>query len=165
MIYNYKNNNPKIHPGAFISESADIIGNVILEEDTNIWFGAVVRGDGNSITIKKGVNIQDNCTIHITRKHSVYIGEYSSIGHNSVVHGAKIGKHSLIGMGSIILDGAEIGDYTIIGAGSLIVGDKKIPGGVLCMGSPAKIIREITEEERKMIEDNAYHYIEKFKEY
>lgn len=165
MIYKFKNEAPKISDNAFIAKSSDIIGDVTLEEDSSIWFGAVLRADENSITIKKGTNIQDNCTVHSSMKHSTYIGEYSNIGHNTVIHACKIGNHTLIGMECAILDGAEVGDYTIVGAGSLIPGGKKIPSGVLCLGSPAKVIRELTKEEIEGIKENAQHYIEFSKEY
>lgn len=165
MIYKFKNKIPKVSHKAFVAKSADIIGEVSVDEDVSIWFGAVVRGDNNSITIKKGANIQDKCILHVTGDHSIYIGEYSSVGHNAIVHGCKIGKHSLIGMGSTILDGAEIGDYTIIGAASLVTKGKKIPSGVLCMGSPAKVIRNLTEDEIHSLKKNADNYIELSKKY
>lgn len=165
MIYKFKNKIPKVSHKAFVANSADVIGKVYVYEEASIWFGAVVRGDNNSITIEKGTNIQDNCVLHVTEEYPIYIGEYSSIGHNAIVHGCKIGKYSLIGMGSIILDGAEIGDFTMIGAGSLVTKGKKIPSGVLCMGSPAKVIRNLTEDEIKSLKKSADNYIELSKEY
>lgn len=165
MIRNYKDNVPKIHESCFVAESADIIGRVALEENCSIWFGAVLRGDCNSIHIGKGSNIQDNCTIHVGHKEVVEIGEYVTIGHNAIIHGCKIGSHTLIGMGAIILNNAEIGEETIIGAGSLVASNKKIPSGVLCMGSPAKVIRELTEEERVYIRESAKFYLNEIKEY
>lgn len=165
MIRNFKDNVPKIHESCFIADSADIIGKVNIEEKCSIWFGAVLRGDCNSIHIGKGTNIQDNCTVHVGLNVSVEVGEYVTVGHNAIVHGCKIGDNCLIGMGAIILNGAEIGSDTIIGAGSLVTSGKKIPSGVLCIGSPAKVVRELTEEEKKNISVSSMHYIEEAKEY
>ncbi len=165
MIHKYKGINPSIAESSFIVEGAAVIGKVTLEEDTSIWFGAVLRGDCNSIHIGKGTNIQDNCTVHVGNNSPLEIGEYVTVGHNAIVHGCKIGSHCLIGMGSKILNDAEIGDETIIGAGSLVTSGKKIPSGVLCMGSPAKVIRELTEKEKQNIRDSAQHYLEEAQNY
>ncbi len=165
MIIEYKNLNPKIAESAFVAGSADIIGKVNLEEDTSIWFGAVLRGDCNSIHVGKGSNIQDNCTVHVGQNSVAEIGEYVTVGHNTIIHGCKIGNNSLIGMGSTILNDAEIGEGVIIGAGSLVTSGKKIPSGVLCMGSPAKVIRELTEKEREYVRASALSYIEEAKNY
>jgi Carbonic anhydrases/acetyltransferases, isoleucine patch superfamily len=165
VIRNYKDNAPMIHESCFVAESADIIGRVTLEEDCSIWFGAVLRGDCNSIHIGKGSNIQDNCTVHVGHTESVEIGEYVTVGHNAIIHGCKIGSNTLIGMGATILNNAEIGEETIIGAGSLVTSNKKIPSGVLCMGSPAKVVRELTEEERRHIRESAKFYLDEIKEY
>lgn len=160
MIYKYKDKYPKINDSAFIAPSADVIGDVTIGENCSIWFGTVLRGDENYIRIGRGTNIQDNCTVHINaEKYATEVGEYVTIGHGAVVHACKIGNYCLIGMGSIILDGAEIGDYTIVGAGSLVAGGKKIPSGVLAIGSPAKVVRELTQEEKKSIEESALNYI------
>lgn len=165
MILNYKDNAPMIHESCFVAESADIIGRVTLEEDCSIWFSAVLRGDCNSIYIGKGSNIQDNCTVHVGHKEAVEIGEYVTVGHNAIIHGCKIGSNTLIGMGATILNNAEIGEETIIGAGSLVTENKKIPSGVLCMGSPAKVVRELTEAEKRRIKESAKYYLEEMKEY
>lgn len=165
MIRNYKDYLPKIDESCFVAESADVVGKVTLEENCNIWFGAVLRGDCNFIHIGKGSNIQDNSTVHVGHKEAVEIGENVTVGHNAIIHGCKIGKNTLIGMGAIILNGAEIGEDTIIGAGSLVTSGKKIPSGVLCMGSPAKVIRELTEEEINSNRESAKYYIEEAREY
>lgn len=161
MIYKFEDKYPDIHESAFIAPSADIIGEVTIEEDCSIWFGTVLRGDDNYIKIGKGTNIQDNCTMHIAGvKYPTEIGEYVTVGHGAIVHACTVGNYCLIGMGSIVLDGSEIGEYTIIGAGSVVTGGKKIPSGVLAIGSPAKVIRELTEEEKKNLEKSAQNYIE-----
>jgi carbonic anhydrase/acetyltransferase-like protein (isoleucine patch superfamily) len=160
MLYKYEDKYPQIADSAFVAPSADIIGDVIISEDCSIWFGAVLRGDENYIKVGRGTNIQDNSTVHITAdKYSTEIGEYVTIGHGAIVHACKVGNYCLIGMGSIILDGAEVGDYTIIGAGSMVTGGKKIPSGVLAVGSPARVIRELTENEKKDLEQSAQNYI------
>lgn len=166
MIHKFEDNYPEIHKNTFVAESSDIIGNIIIKEDCSIWFGAVLRADDNSIVIEKGTNIQDNCVVHINSGvNSTVIGEGVTVGHSAIVHGCKVGNHCLIGIGAIILDGAEIGDYTIIGAGSLVTQGAKIPSGVLCLGSPAKIIRELSDDEKKGLDDSAMHYIKLSKKY
>ncbi|KYH35605.1 galactoside O-acetyltransferase [Clostridium tepidiprofundi DSM 19306] len=160
MINNYNKFEPKIKESCFIADNASIIGNVDIGEDSSVWFGAVIRGDLEKIVIGRRTNIQDNCTIHVDTDCSVELGDGVTIGHNSIIHGCKIGNNCLIGMGSTILNGATIGDNCIIGANSLITQGKKIPSGVLCLGSPAKIIRELTEEEINFIKKNAEHYVE-----
>ncbi len=160
MIYKYEDKYPKIDESAFIAASADIIGDVTIGEDCSIWFGAVLRGDEKYIKIGKGTNIQDNCTVHINaEKYGTDIGEYVTAGHGAILHGCKVGNYCLIGIGAIVLDGAEIGEYTIIGAGSMVTGGKKIPSGVLAIGSPAKVVRELTEEEKKGLKESAENYI------
>ncbi|CAB1239534.1 gamma carbonic anhydrase family protein [Clostridium sp. MT-14] len=169
MIRKFKNYMPEIGKNCFIADNAEIIGKVKIYEDANIWFGAVLRGDVNYIYVGKGSNVQDNCTFHTSEgMNPIEIGEYVTVGHNAIIHGGKVGKYSLIGMGSIILDNAEIGEYTIIGAGSLVTKNKKIPSGVMCMGSPAKVVRELTEEEKEFLRNSAKGYIieaENYKQY
>lgn len=165
MIHNFENIKPNISEESFVAQSSDIIGNVILKEDSSIWFGAVLRGDCDKIIVGKGSNIQDNCTVHSDKDEPTEIGDYVTIGHNAIIHGCKIGNNSLVGMGAIVLNGAEIGENTIIGAGSLVTQGKKIPSGVLCLGSPAKVIRELTVEEINSIKESAEHYIHCSKSY
>lgn len=159
MIHQFEGQIPNVHKNTFIASSADIIGNVSLGEFSNIWFGAVLRGDMDFLSVGSYTNIQDNCTIHNDENFPVDIGDYVTIGHNSIIHGCKISSNTLIGMGSTILNGAEIGEYSIIGAGSLVTQGKKIPSGVLCMGVPAKVIRELTTEEKESIKKSAQHYV------
>ena len=166
MLYKFLDKFPVINDDSFIADSADIIGDVHISEEVSIWFKAVLRGDGNAIVIGRGSNVQDNCIIHInTGEYSTNIGEYVTIGHGAIIHGAKVGDNSLIGMGTIILDGAEVGSNTIVGAGSLIPPGKKIPDGVLCMGSPIKVIRKLDEEEKLKLKSSALQYIELYKKY
>jgi len=159
MIHQFDGQIPSIHENTFIASSADVIGNVSIGEYSNIWFGTVLRGDWNDISIGTHTNIQDNCSVHIDEDFQVSIGDYVTIGHNAIIHGCKISNYTLIGMGSTVLNGAEIGEYTIIGANSLVTQGKKIPAGVLCMGVPAKVIRELTTEEKESLKESAEHYV------
>jgi len=158
MIHQFDGQIPNIQKNTFIASSADVIGNVSIGEKSSIWFGAVLRGDMNSIYIGSYSNVQDNSTIHNDDGFPAVIGDYVTIGHNSIIHGCKIASYTLIGMGSTLLNGAIIGEYTIIGAGSLVTQGKKIPSGVLCMGVPAKVVRELTEQEKQSLKQSAEHY-------
>ncbi|MCB2293026.1 gamma carbonic anhydrase family protein [Clostridium algoriphilum] len=158
MIHQFDGQIPNVHKNTFIASSADVIGNVTIGEYSNIWFGAVLRGDMNTMTIGEYTNVQDNSTVHNDHGFAVNIGDYVTIGHNSIIHGCKISNYTLIGMGSTILNGAEIGEYTIIGAGSLVTQGKKIPTGVLCMGVPARVIRDLTKEEKEGLKESAQYY-------
>lgn len=130
---------PKVGSNCFLADNAVVVGDVTMGDDCSIWFGAVLRGDVNTITIGNRVNIQDNSTIHTLYEKSVTeIGNDVSIGHNVVIHGAKIGDMALIGMGSVILDHAEIGEGAIIAAGSVVLGGTKVGAHELWAGSPAK---------------------------
>lgn len=160
MIVEYEGHEPKISDSCYISENATIIGRVELEENVNIWYGTVVRGDGNYIEIGKNTNIQDNCIVHIASDYPTIIGDHVTIGHGAIVHACTIGDNVLVGMGAIILNGAKIGDNVIIGAGSLIPPGKEIPSNTMVMGSPGKVIRELTEKDREVFEKSALNYIE-----
>ncbi len=142
--------------GARIAPSAIVRGDVHLEKDCSVWHTAVIRGDKAAIRVGEGTNIQDGCVLH----NPVTIGKLCTIGHRAIIHGCTIGDHCLIGSGSIVLDGAELGDYCLVAAGSLVTGKTKAPAGSLLMGSPAKIVREISPEQRATIERNALEYIE-----
>lgn len=165
MIKAYKGNTPEIKDSCFIAENATVIGQVKINDNANIWYGTVIRSDMSYTTIGANTNIQDNTSVHNDFDTPTEIGDNVTIGHNCVIHGCKINNNVLIGMGSVILNNAEIGENTIIGAGSLVTQGKKIPGGVLCIGSPAKVIRELTEEEIESIKSSVIHYIEMAEEH
>ncbi len=160
MIKNFANHTPDISEMAKVSETSDIIGDVIIKEGANIWYGAVLRGDVNQIYIGKNTNVQDNAVIHVSSKFKAKIGDDVTIGHSAIVHACTISNNVLVGMGSIVLDGALIEENVIIGAGSLIPPNKVIPSGVLVIGSPAKIVRELTDEEIISIKKSADNYVE-----
>ncbi|GAA0178555.1 gamma carbonic anhydrase family protein [Clostridium sediminicola] len=165
MIVKFKGILPEISKNAFVAESADIIGDVQVLDNANIWYTAVLRGDLDKIVIGEGVNVQDGTVMHSEHGKPTIIHENVTIGHKCIIHCCEIEENCLIGMGSIVLDGAKIGKNTIIGAGSLVTQNKEIPEGVLCLGSPAKVIRKLTDEEIKSIELSAIHYIENSKLY
>ncbi len=148
----------KLHKDTFIAESADIIGDVTLNEGSSMWYGAVARGDINSIKVGKFSNIQDNASLHNESSTPLIIGDYTTIGHNAVVHGCTIGDNCLIGMGAIILNRAVVGDNSIIGAGSVVTEDMVIPPNSLVMGIPAKVRRSVSEDEIANIRENALNY-------
>ena len=147
MIMDFEGVNPIINKNTYISESVDIVGEVKVEENANIWFGARLRGDVNEIVIGENTNVQENSVIHVDITSSCIIGKNVTIGHGAIIHGCNISDNVLVGMGSIILNNAKIGKNTIIGAGSLITQGKEFPEGVLILGNPAKVIRELTKVE------------------
>ncbi|WP_026475755.1 gamma carbonic anhydrase family protein [Alkaliphilus transvaalensis] len=160
MLKKLKNKKPVVDESCFIAETADLIGEISIGANSSIWYKAVLRGDVNSITIGENTNIQDNTVIHVSDVDPTIIGNNVTVGHSCIIHGTKIGNNALIGMGAIVLDGAEIGENTIIGAGSLVPQGKKIPSGVLALGSPAKVIRDLTDEEIEKLKISAEHYVE-----
>ncbi len=158
MIKNLKDKKTKIHSEAFVAETADVMGDVTIGEGSSLWYGSVARGDMNYITIGKCTNVQDNATLHVDTKSPLEIGDYTTVGHNAVVHGCKVGNNCLIGMGTIILNDAVIGDNCIIGAGALITERVTIPPNSLVVGSPGKVKRELTKEEIETVKNNAIRY-------
>ena len=159
MIKEYKGIEPKIDETAFIAESADVVGQVNIERNANIWYGTVLRADDNYITVGENTNIQDGSIVHISEKFPTIIGKNVTVGHKSIIHGCEIGDNTLIGMGSIVLDGAKVGEFTLLGAGSLVPPGKEIPSGVLAMGSPAKVIRELSDEDKENLTNSALKYV------
>lgn len=166
MIIQYRDKKPVVDGSVFIAPGAYVIGDVVIGNGSSVWYNTVIRGDVNYIRIGRYTNIQDLSVVHVTtEKFPTIIGDYVTIGHGAIVHGCVIGNYCLIGMGSVILDGAKISDYTLVAAGSLVPPGKEFPSGVLIMGAPARVVRELTEEERKSIEESAYHYFELAKSY
>ncbi len=156
---------PKVHDTCFIASNAMVIGNVVLEEDVNIWFGAVLRGDVNSIHIGRQTNIQDLVVVHVADGFKCHIGEGVTVGHGAIIHACTIGNNVLIGMGAIVLDGAVIEDDVIIGAGALVPPGKVIPAGSMAIGSPAKVVRDLTSEEILSLQQSAKKYVSLSKNY
>lgn len=150
---------PNIDPSVFVAKGAVVLGNVTIAKDCSIWYNAAIRCTEAPITIGEGSNVQDNAVIHVAPDHPVTIGSYVTIGHGAIVHGCTIEDNALIGMGAIILNGAKIGKNCIIAAGALIPQNKVIPDNSLVMGSPGKIVRQVTEEEIQKNTENAKEYI------
>jgi carbonic anhydrase/acetyltransferase-like protein (isoleucine patch superfamily) len=156
---------PAIHSSAWVVPGATVLGDVILEEESSVWYGAVLRGDINRIIIGPRSNVQDNAVVHIDTGYPTTVGELVTIGHTAIVHACKIDNEVLIGMGSIILDDVEVGARSIIGANALVTMGMKIPPGSLVLGSPAKIRRQLTLEEQNDIARWAWSYVETAKQY
>ncbi len=149
---------PQVGAGVWIAPSAAVVGNVVLESDVGIWFGAVLRGDTELIRVGAGSNVQDNCVLHTDTGFPLQIGANCTVGHATILHGCWIGEGSLIGMGSTVMNGARIGAGCMIGAGSLVTEGKAIPDGMLAMGRPAKVVRPLTEDEIAKLLAAAAHY-------
>ena len=165
MIMDFEGVTPRINKNTYISESVDIIGKVNVEENVNIWFGTRLRGDMNKIIIGENTNIQENSVVHVDINSPCIIGKNVTIGHGTIIHGCSISDNVLVGMGSIILNNAKIGKNTIIGAGSLVTQGKEFPEGVLILGNPAKVIRQLTEAEIESIQRSADNYVSLSKKY
>lgn len=160
MIFNYEGVKPDIHRSCFVADSASIIGKVEIGENTSVWYNCVLRGDENTIKIGQYTNIQDGTVVHISKDYDTIIGDYVTVGHKAIVHACKIGNNVLVGMGAIILDGAEIEDNVLIGAGSIVTPGKKIPSGSLVLGSPAKVVRELSGQEIEHLKQSAVDYVQ-----
>ncbi|HIS27844.1 MAG TPA: gamma carbonic anhydrase family protein [Candidatus Avamphibacillus intestinigallinarum] len=160
MIHHFKDNYPIIDESAFVGKNSTIIGDVVIGEQSSIWFNVVIRGDIAPTRIGKRVNIQDLSMIHQSKGMPVIVEDDVTVGHQVTLHSSIIRKKALIGMGSMILDGAEIGENAFIGAGSLVPQGKKIPPNTLAFGRPAKVIRELTEEDYAEMERLRKGYVE-----
>ena len=155
MIYG----NPNIDPEAKIAAEAVIVGTVTIGRRSSVWYCSVIRGDEAPVTIGCETNIQENCTVHVSRELPAVIGDRVTVGHNAVLHSCTVGDGSLIGMGAIVLDEAVIGKNCLIAAGSLVTKGTRIPDGSLVMGSPARIRRSLTEQEKENLNRNADEYL------
>ncbi len=166
MLLPYKGILPRLGENVYIEESARVIGDVEIGRDSSIWFNAVVRGDVHYIRIGERTNVQDNCTLHVTKDtYPLIIGSDVTIGHNVILHGCTVKNRCLIGMGAIILDNAEVGEDSVIGAGTLVKEGTVIPPGSLVVGVPGRIARDVRPEEKARILRSAQNYIEYAKNY
>ena len=154
-----------IAESVLLAPGAQVVGQVQIGEHSSVWYNAVIRGDTNPVVIGEETNIQDNAVLHVNRKRGLSIGNQVTIGHGAIVHGCTVGDRVLIGMGSIILDGAVIEEDCIIGAGALVTQNKLIPAGSIAYGNPAKIVRQLTEEEKESILVSARNYCEVARNY
>lgn len=156
---------PQLADDVYIADNASVIGNVIMHEGSSVWFGAVVRGDNEPIVIGKRSNVQDNSVLHSDPGSPLRIGEGVTLGHKVMVHGCTIGDNSLVGIGATILNGAKIGKNCIIGAHALITEGKVIPDGSMVVGSPGKIVKELTDQHILMLRGGAEVYVQNSKRF
>ena len=165
MFHNLKNKKVKNAGENWVATNASIIGDVTLEKNTSIWFNATLRGDVENIYVGEGSNIQDGSVLHTDPGFPLKVGRDVTIGHLVMLHGCTIEDNSLIGIGAVILNGAKIGKNCIIGANALVTENKVIPDNSLVVGSPGKIVRQVSDEEAKSITKNAIHYQKNWKRY
>jgi carbonic anhydrase/acetyltransferase-like protein (isoleucine patch superfamily) len=159
LIASILDREPEIDPAAFTAPGSVVLGDVRLGADASVWYHAVLRGDCESISVGAGSNIQDNCTVHADPGFPTVVGEGVTVGHNTVLHGCVIEDHVLVGMGATVLNGAHIGAGSLIAAAALVPQGMRVPPGSLVAGVPAKVRRELTEEEKATVRLNAEHYV------
>lgn len=156
---------PSLDPTSFIAAGARVVGGVTLGPGASVWYNAVLRADGDTITVGANSNLQDNVSVHVDAGSPVVIGDNVSVGHNAVVHGCTIGDGSLIGMGAVVLNGAKIGSGCLVAGGAVVLEGADIPDGSLVAGVPAKVRRELSDEERAGLLRNAEHYLAHIEEH
>jgi carbonic anhydrase/acetyltransferase-like protein (isoleucine patch superfamily) len=159
-IYELDGVAPQVADSAWVAGSAEVMGHVRLDKDVSIWFGAVVRGDCESISIGEGSNIQDASVLHADLGKPLVVGRNVTVGHQVMLHGCTIGDESLIGIGAVVLNGAKIGRNCLVGAGALVTEGKEFPDGSMIIGSPAKAVRQLTPEQIEGLRQSARHYVE-----
>jgi len=165
MIYQLGQRRVTRHATAFVAPSADLIGSVVLEENSSVWFHVVARGDNDVITIGRDTNVQDGSVLHTDAGIPLTLGRGITVGHQVMLHGCEVGDYSLIGMKAVVLNRARIGKHCLIGANALITEGKQIPDGTVWMGSPAKLVRNLSDAERQVLEASAAHYVQNAQRY
>ncbi|WP_369983949.1 gamma carbonic anhydrase family protein [Thalassolituus sp.] len=160
MFYRVGDRTPEKGEDVFVADNATVIGSVVLENKSSVWFNAVLRGDNDVITIGEASNVQDGAVLHTDPGIKLTLGKGVTVGHNVMLHGCDIGDYSLIGIGAVVLNKAKIGKHCIIGANALIPEGMEIPDGSLVVGSPATIKRELNDMQKKMLEASAAHYVQ-----
>ena len=165
MKYRLGQSHVEAHAESWVAPNATLVGKVKLEPGASVWFNAVLRGDNELIHIGENSNVQDGTVMHTDMGFPLNIGKGVTIGHNAMLHGCSVGDYSLIGINAVVLNGAKIGKYCIIGANSLIGEGKEIPDGSLVMGSPGKVVRELTDAQKRMLEASAAHYVHNAQRY
>lgn len=159
-IYQLDDIAPTVDPSAWVADSAQVMGNVHLAADANVWFGTVIRGDNEPIRIGEGSNIQDGSVLHSDHGKPLTVGRHVTVGHGVMLHGCTVGDESLIGIGAVVLNGAVIGNNCLVGAGALVTEGKAFPDGSMIVGSPARVVRQLTPEQIEGLRQSARHYIE-----
>ena len=156
---------PRVAESAWVADSAQVMGDVLLAEDSSVWFGATLRGDTETITVGRGSNIQDGSVLHADVGYPLVVGERVTVGHMVMLHGCTIGDESLIGIGATVLNGATIGKNCLVGAGSLVTEGKVFPDGSVIMGSPARVVKQLTPEQVEGLRRSAQHYVDNARRY
>lgn len=164
-IYSLSDVSPSLSEGVFIAKSADVIGDVTIGKDANLWFGVVARGDVNSITVGENTNIQDLTMLHVTEDLPLIVGKNVSVGHGVILHACIIEDACLIGMGATILDGAHVGKNSVVAGGSVVPPGKKFPENSMIMGNPAKVVRELRADEVEKYGNHYKNYIKTKNDY
>lgn len=163
MIYSLGEKKVQKADGAYIAPGSHVMGDVVLEEKSSVWFNAVLRGDCERITIGEGSNVQDGAILHTDPGFALTLGKGVTVGHKVMLHGCEVGDHSLIGINAVVLNGAKIGKHCVIGANALITEGKEIPDGSVVMGSPGKVVKQLSDEQKAGLAASAQHYIDNAK--
>jgi carbonic anhydrase/acetyltransferase-like protein (isoleucine patch superfamily) len=159
-VYELDVHTPQIADSAWVADSAQVMGEVEMAADSSVWFCSVLRGDSAKITIGEGTNVQDGSVLHADVGMPLTLGKHVTVGHMVQLHGCTVGDESLIGIGAIVLNGAKIGKNCLVGAGSLVTEGKEFPDGSMILGSPAKVVRQLTPEQMEGLRRSAQHYVE-----
>jgi len=159
VIRGYKEARPKLGARAYVDVSAQVIGDVELGDDASVWMNTVIRGDVNSIRVGARSNVQDNCVLHVTSVHPTILADEVTVGHSVTLHGCSIGRRCLIGIGAIVLNGASVGEESIVAAGALVPEGMEVPPGSVVMGAPAKVRRNVSDDERDELRRYAENYV------
>ena len=163
--YSLDEDAPRIDPSAWVADSAQVMGRVSLAADASVWFGAILRGDNEWITIGRGTNIQDGSVLHTDMGSPLTIGDHVTVGHQVMLHGCTIGDGSLIGIQAVVLNGARIGRNCLVGAGALVTEGKEFPEGSVIMGSPAKVVKQVSPEQLERLRSGSLRYVEKARKF
>jgi len=165
MLIAYRGMMPQLHESVYVAEGAKVIGDVTMAANGTIWFNAVLRGDLAPIVIGRDCNIQDGTIGHVNTNQPLIVEDGVSVGHGAIIHGCRLGRGTLIGMGAIVLNGADIGEYALIGAGAVVTENKTIPPYTLSLGSPARVVRELNDQDLLRMSRTTESYVTKGKEY
>jgi carbonic anhydrase/acetyltransferase-like protein (isoleucine patch superfamily) len=165
MIRTYKGIRPTLGARAYVDPSAQVIGAVELGDDASVWMNTTIRGDVNRIRLGARTNVQDNCVLHVTAQHPTVLADDVTVGHSVTLHGCTVERHCLIGIGAIVLNGAVVGEESIVAAGALVPEGMQVPARSVVMGAPAKVRRDVTEEERAGLRRYAENYVRYKDEY
>ena len=164
-LYQLGDDAPDIADSAWVADSAQVMGAVTLAENASVWFGAILRGDTERITIGRNSNVQDGSVLHCDHGYPTTLGENVTVGHQVMLHGCTVGDGSLIGIGAVVLNGARIGKHCLVGAGALVTEGKEFADGSMIIGSPAKVVRMLTPEQIEGLERSALHYVDNARRY